>query len=557
MRGVWNLLSNLRIPHRARRTLAAGALLGAFLLAPTAWAASPGTILADGFEERPCPGYRGPMRVDGDGFEYCLVLEYGQPQAGVPLQVTGRVWHENSVYRIYLTGNYPGNYQSDFCNGDYCEKTIEINQVYAGKRTLGLNLWAPDVDGVGNHKVDEITEEIEFGCAAPHCPPNPVFNDFFDWMRAAGYAECVVAEYLEPLASAPKSAVMEGFIALNGQIATPAVNVRFYDIIPTDAAATHQSMAAGEAPLCDIDSRPSWPFCPSPGQSADYLFVEQNFRDAYGLDIRLEYVPLPISYVETFGGEPQEFQSSGEYQFDLNAVNAFVDTLEDGSIAHFAIETYDGNPIRQTTGSRLGVAIHYHEPTALITSIAYSHEWGHAMNMGHSFLTDPDGGRDFIGLDGVMSNTYRGISDLKDPTDPLERYAMKPASGDFTDAATFAADYTAGLLGGGYLPVCEDVDLAFAGQPTLDPEFGLQIDNHGGAATGYYTLSWYEGCSEGVLLGELLMPYLGAGDSVVLGGNPPPELATGDILMVLDAGEKVAESNEDNNSLCVPQVIAQ
>ena len=75
----------------------------------------------------------------------------------------------------------------------------------------------------------------------------------------------------------------------------------------------------------------------------------------------------------------------------------------------------------------------------------------------HSFYgTDP---RVFMGLDGVMSNTYGPGSQMMDPLEPTERYAFEPLDG-YVDEASHHAEYNSAIIGSSHLPVCGHVDPA-------------------------------------------------------------------------------------------------
>ncbi|MCP5068854.1 MAG: hypothetical protein GY946_20010, partial [bacterium] len=67
----------------------------------------------------------------------------------------------------------------------------------------------------------------------------------------------------------------------------------------------------------------------------------------------------------------------------------------------------------------------------------------HVLGLGHAHYERHDNGRRWLGLDGVMNNSYsRDRAALIDPTDPRERYALEPATGAYLDDSTFGPIYS-------------------------------------------------------------------------------------------------------------------
>lgn len=504
-------------------------------------------ICGDGIDQD-CNGNIDNVLNDADGVSYCFQADPITAIVGEASSVVARGRHLGGIDRIELVRNGDfANKISQSCSGQQtCVFSTNITQNYLGPTYLSLILWK--VSSPFPLYVTELNLPVNFLCQEEYCPPDPDLSIFFSWMRAQGYAECVTSQYitssLDPLATP----VIKESLAARTSLLTSPFTVHFYDIIPTDALATYRSLGSGEGGNCVYQS--AWPsLCPTP-VPADYDFVRRHFERTFGVAFTFVYHRMPVSYASTFGA-PQLVNGNPSYYRFPNSRNTFVSQFPAQAIIHYAIESYNGLPVQDMTGAvgtRAEVSL---EPYDILGISIYTHEWGHTWGLAHPFYGSP---RVFTGLDGIMDNSYRGITPLVDPLDPVERYVLQPGSG-YLDQLTFASTYSKGLLGSWQLPICGDVDPSILSADLVRRDktsltIDLRLRNNGGLPTGYVRLSAFDYPGRNTLIGERIIWQMPAAVTMQHRITLDTASVAGDkIEFVLDVDDEIPSEPASNNTL--------
>jgi hypothetical protein len=470
----------------------------------------------------------------------------GTPVVGQPITIQVTATHPNGINRIRLVKDKDyENILQMFCSGsNTCTLQTVMTLDFIGDIILDAELWRlPNNYAMGTSVI------VSFECQAEYCDPDPEVHEFFNWMREVGYDECVIERYYTYFLVPELRARMKE-IARKRRIGYNQTDtVIFYDIIPTDAQATYVGMDIGEAPNC-VYSALSPQFCPTP-TSADYTFVENHWKTVFGIDFTFQYERIELNYVDTFG--PPTWNSAlGRWQFFIP--NTFyIDNLENDNIAHFGIETWNGQPVREINGGSFCAQL-FIEPTTLYNFGIYTHEWGHAQGLPHTFV-DIDGIRTFLTPDGIMSNSYTPNTNLFDPLDPLERYVFEPID-NYVDQNTFAGTYSTAIVATNqFNNVCENIDpavTAFTLDSTTDTHyiFKATLDNFGTIDASFVEVSFYEG--------SLANPPLIERTYQALEPNTPLEvfftvdmnlIMSNDVFIKVDPANLITDEDETNNIL--------
>jgi len=395
-------------------------------------------------------------------------------------------------------------------------------------------------------------------CAQEYCAPDPVMENFTAWMRNKHYTECIISEYNKFWNDPAKNSAINSFLKLKPGPTAQTMDIDFYDIVPIDAEATYLSLGSGEGGNCQPN--PLYPsFCPSP-IPADYLFLQNHFRRTFGIEINFIYHRIEISYAQTFG-QPVLLSSGlyqGTYQFSGQSTNDFITNLGAGRyIVHWAIQTWNTKFLADMSGDYGRVAELDVEPFNLFGAASYTHEWGHALGLYHTFVTPNNQGS--FALDGIMGNTYVGSSpDLLDVLDPLERYVLEPV-GNYIDSAAYVQQYNTGIVGANsLLPVCKTVDPEIVSAQLLSSDatsytFQLTLSNAGNILVGYVKLGVFDGDHNGPLIKSRTIQSLLANVNAtqqftVLKSDIS---STCSVEFFLDYLNEVAGENENNNQSVV------
>jgi len=386
-------------------------------------------------------------------------------------------------------------------------------------------------------------------CPNEYCEPDPKFKDFFRWLRSVGYQECFIGRYAKDVDNSTAGAIIKKFLDKRPMGFVEPVVVHFYDVIPTDTEATYKSLGLGEGGNCQF--APTLPtFCPSP-RPADYAFVEEKFEQTFGLDFQFVYHRTPIDYSETFG-DPI-YNTSGLYKDTYTFPNRsnFIQQFPNRSIIHYATQSWNGKNLTDMTGGGRVEEIDY-EPFNPLGMVTYTHEWGHTLVWPHTFYNDPQTGRRiFIGLDGIMSNTYIAGSTLEDPLDTFERYAIEPANG-LQRSKDYAQHYNT-MVGKPPMSVCGTINPAIAEVRMISnsPEkalFRLKLVNSGTADTGFVDLAVFDLANPTSPIIQRTVAYLPVAPEVFHFLTVPHSLQTSRSLsFVLDKDDLIEESAESDN----------
>jgi hypothetical protein len=501
--------------------------------------------ICDGLDNN-CDGQADIYLTDTSGEQYCLSVVYGAAIVGQPIDVTVMAYHEHGICRfiqIYVpstdisiparTGSYA---VTEWCTCfDYCETQFTLDPLpYADEYHLETRLYKGPLTTDIKHQ-----DTIRVLCPHEYCAPDFELQAFVDWARQKGYEECVVSYYVETsLDYLEKRIIKRPFDKRTLSVTQPFV-VSVYDVIPTDSEATYLSIGDSTR---DCEYSPYWPdWCPTP-RRADYLFLKEHFETTYGIRFDFNYTRLEIDYSDTFG-EP-ELVNDEYYRF--GAQHDYVAAFDTHSIVHYAVQYWNGLPVGDMTGGTHVVQISW-EPWNVLGVVTYTHEWGHTLDWAHSFYGAYPW--TFVGLDGVMNNTYGGgVQALGDPLSPMERYAFEPADG-YQDEATFATFYNAGIIGSDWIPVCGHVDPALLDVTLVratpqDTTYQLQISNLGDIIAGFVKLSIKK---DGQLVEQRVLDYIHP-DSTLLHNVTIDTSHTGVLAFILDEPNEIDELNEANNA---------
>lgn len=477
----------------------------------------------------------------------------GQPIVGETITVEVIANHPSGINKIWLIKDKDyGNKTEIFCNGTTsCSLQIETTLDYIGSIVFDAVLW-----GLPNNYVTETSILVNFICQSEYCSPDPEINQFFNWMRNVGYDECVIERYYSYV-SVPELKTRMKEISRKKPIGYNQTDtIIFYDIIPTDIEATFTGMNIGEAPNC-VYSPTSPEFCPNP-VSADYSFVENHWRTVFGIDFTFQYQRIEISYVDEFG--PPVWNSTlGKWQFIIP--NTFyINNLEPHNIAHFAVESWNGQQIRDIDGGSFSAQL-FSEPTTLFKFGIYTHEWGHAQGLPHTFV-DINGVRKFLTPDGIMSNTYLANTNIFDPLDPLERYVFEPTDG-YVDQNTFANSYSQAIVATNqFNGVCENIDPAVT-TFTLDSStdshytFKATLDNLGTIDASFIDVFFYDGNLTNAPLIERTYEVIEQNNPFDIFITIEKNLITNDdVFIKVDPLELINDETESNNTLNISNILS-
>lgn len=433
------------------------------------------------------------------------------------------------------------------CNGSTsCTMQFVTSSNYTGSIIFDAELW-----GMPNTYVMGTSINVNFVCQAEYCDPDPEINHFFNWMREVGYDECVIERYYS-YSKIPELRARMKVVARKRRIGYNQTDtVIFYDIIPTDAQATYIGLDIGEAPNC-VFSAQSPQFCPFP-TSADYAFVENHWKTVFGIDFTFQYVRMELNYVDEFG--PPTWNSAlGKWQFIIP--NSFyINNLQPKNIAHFGIESWNGQPVRDINGGSF-IAQLFIEPTTLYNFGVYTHEWGHSQGLPHTFV-DINDIRTFLTPDGIMSNGYMPNTNIFDPLDPLERYVFEPVN-DFVDQNSFADTYSQAIITTNqFNNICENIDPAVTSF-TLDSStateytFKATLNNFGTIDASFIDVFIYEGSLSNPPLVERIYELLEPNTPLDLFITLDKNLFTGNGAYIkVDPLNLVTDEIESNNTLSI------
>ena len=516
-------------------------------------------VCRDGIDQD-CDGNVDNLHVDPYQRTYCIQFDPTTAVAGQPTPVTVRAAYDGGIVSITLNkeGDPGSPPQTLACNNQpTCQFSTTVTQSYEGPGLLIASIRSPYSIFTPSN-----TQQLYFTCGSDYCPPESAINDFMVWMRSKGYPECVAGKYLTSTFDYTKNSIVKGALAVRPAGITEPLTFDLYDVIPSDTEATYRSIGAGEGGNCQF--QPYWPsWCPIP-VPADYLFLERHFERTLGMDVNIVYHRMVIDYSDNFGA-PDLVGPSGSqfYRFPLSRYT-FMSQFPLHAIVHYAIQTWQNasDPsalsIGDMTGGGSDAAEVSYEPFNLYGVLTFTHEWGHTWRLPHSF-DGPPSSPDFVGLDGIMDNTYRRVVyELLDPTDPTERYALEPASPDvYNDDGTFASAYSSKVAGSGELPVCGAVDPAFVSATSANPTptdyvFNLTLTNNGTAPVGYVKLDAVDSAQPAVHLVDRILWKLLPGQPLVHRVTiPRGSVTSNNVVFTLDRSNEVKESNEVNNQVTV------
>lgn len=477
----------------------------------------------------------------------------GQPIVGENITIEVVANHSPGINKIWLIKDKDyANKTEMFCNGSTtCTLQIETTLDYIGNIVFDAVLW-----GTPNNYVTETSISVNFECQSEYCDPDPEIDHFFSWMRSVGYDECVIERYYTYASIPDLRARMKEISRKRPLGYDQSDTIIFYDIIPTDTEATFIGMDIDETPNCNYSSL-SPEFCPNP-TSADYSFVENHWRTIFGINFTFQYQRIELSYVDEFG-QPTWNNALGKWQF-LIPNSFFLNDLESGNIAHFAVESWNGQPVREIDGGRTSAQL-FSEPTTLHKFGIYSHEWGHANGLPHTFV-DINGIRTFLTPDGIMSNSYTPNTNLFDPLDPLERYVFEP-NGDYVDQDSFADTYSQAIVATNqFNNVCQDIDPAVTSF-TLDSStdshytFKSTLDNFGTIDASFINVFFYDGDTSSTPLVERTYEVIEPNSPFDIFITIDKNLITNnDVFIKVDPLNLVIDETETNNTLSITDILS-
>lgn len=470
----------------------------------------------------------------------------GNPIVGKPLTITVNAVHNKPINRLVLLKDtdYANQIKQDCGGSQTCQLTTELTLPYEGTVHLTAYLW------IYPNSVDNYIEvDLTFTCEGGYCEPDPAVSAFIQWMRQAKYEECVIEKYYTFLKDSELRAGMKDFILSSGEILSKNMAVDFYDIIPTDANSTYKEMSTDKAELCVPSAL--WPeFCPTP-VPADYKFVEKHFNKVFGVNITLTYKQQFINYKNQFGD--LVWNPSIGWEFPFQKLNAFEVNFPKRSIVHYAMTSLDGMTLGPASKGTF-VARMFQNVKSYLDIQIYSHEWGHAQGLPHTFLGQNPNLVSFS-LDGILNNHYVPSTAMYDPMDPLERYALQPTNG-YVDQSTFGPTYSEGIIPTYHMMNnCMVADpsiksLKLVGQDGIKSSFRIITENIGPLDCGFVNLSLNLNSSNGPQIANYIIENMDSGLPDTLTVEINNNLLDGNSLYAtLDPSLEMTELDESNNTL--------
>lgn len=502
-----------------------------------------GTSYSSGCEDTDGDGIPEELLTDSSGASYCLSVDpVTAIIVGEPVSIVINAYHEDGINRIWLIrdSDYINGKQEMFCSFDTtCVFETTISQDFEGSSLLEIVLWRYPNSYSAEQKL-----VVNFECRDLYCQPDPYIANFVQYSRGKGYKECVIDKYVEWSADPEAKAIIKRYLGERdpSQYLEQVNTINFYDVIPTDPEATFLSLGEGEGGNCQAN--PYWPdWCPDP-VPADYKFIESHFERTFGVEFNFIYHRVEIDYTDTFGVT----FLNGSYRFGSRY--NFIYPFDVHSIVHYAIQSYNGKAVWDMTGGNYVCEISY-EPYNALGITTYTHEFGHTFVLPHPFYgTTP---RKFVQLDGIMSNTYTEITNMIDPMDPLERFALEPVYG-YLDDPTFADEYYNGILGSYHLLTCETADPALLSINRSTSGNILSVDlsmsNNGNLGIGYVPLSVYVDTVNSSPIETRIIKDLSPAITTTHQFEFDLTQINGTVLyFVLDPEHNIAENNPDNDQL--------
>jgi VCBS repeat-containing protein len=485
------------------------------------------------------PG-NGEIHLDG-GSEYSITVSHvAEESVGALAEFNINAYHEEGISEIKIGSENISDY-IDCNNQTTCTTPYYWTFDYEGEQKIIFYL--KKASGSITASVERI---VDFTCPDEYCEPEPLINDFFQWMRKKGYAECITSQYFHWVMDGRfKKTIKENLDKAPSNITQP-YSVKFYDIIGTDIEATNVPMGEGEGENCTYDDYFT-DYCPNP-VNVDYHFIENQYRNTFGIDFQFEYHRIEVDYSESIG-EPIVLSASGNYKFNQNP--SFMNQFESGSVIHFAVNSWNGVPAISEIGSGTG-----HAPLSGASAAYYHiavncHEWGHTRGFQHPFWKDENGTRHDFSIKAVMDYKFYSDFFILNPPDPVERYALEPLDG-YIDESDFVSNYYYGVVGSDDFPVCGSVDPAIESLNLISEDsdtiaFSLALNNYGDIPLGYVTLTAYNYYSEPVE--ERIIRHLPSQETVtntftVLKSDFPYQKIT----FKLDGENVIVENSEENNT---------
>ncbi len=265
----------------------------------------------------------------------------------------------------------------------------------------------------------------------------------------------------------------------------------------TDSGATNRSLGQGEGGICEYNE--NYPeFCPQNNPPpADYLFLQEKFKQIFGVNFQFIYHRLETNYANTFGNPSCWYANDGVPLCRFGSRYNFISQLPEHSIVHYAIQSYKWNNVDayvyDMTGASHLVEINF-EPFNSYGLVTFSHEYGHTWGLPHSFYNDDDGKLKVVQFDGIMGNGYGGVpgTSLMDPLDPMERYALEPENG-YLNFSQFIEEYNSVTIGDNlWAPLCDGthfVNLVVQKSEIIEQDgqakVKIELMNKGNMPTGY------------------------------------------------------------------------
>ncbi len=470
----------------------------------------------------------------------------------VTIEVTAE--HPSGIRRLWLIQD-----------NDYLNKTEEtfgggVTNATLRKKVLVEHLGSVKFTGSlwinPNNFFTDTSIDVEFTCDSEYCRPNPTFQQFFDFMRTAGYDECLIERYYSYTINPELRAEMYQFLLDKPIGYEHGDTVIFYDVIPTDANVTYNGLDIGEASDC-VQNGNFPDFCQEI-TSADYQFVEDHWRKTFGIDLKFRYERVELSYLENFG-EPLWNGQQWQFNVPLYVSQAL---FENSNIVHFALQTWQGAPVRQIDGGGFTANL-YSEPNTAFGMLIYSHEWGHAQGLGHTFVVDQSyTSRTYFTMDGVMSNTYQAETNAIgfDPMDPIERYVFEP-SDPYLDNDNYARAYSDGIIQtSNFNGQCPNIDPAVSAfelesQTNDNFRFKATLNNFGSVNASYVDVSLYQGITPTQTLSNRTYECLKSNtEREIYFTIAKNEISDNIITIRVDPGDKVTDEEEGNNTLILDDI---